>query len=352
MEFTEITIHSLASPSLSNQMEKITGWLFFLFFTWSLFPSIAHAQLITVRGEVNLTTSTMILPHEHLLVDFIGAGEVGEHRYDRDAAFEMILPHLHRLRETGVGVLVECTPALLGRDVQLLHELSRAADIHILTNTGYYAAANFHFLPWNTHQRSAADLADEWIAEWRDGIDGTGIRPGFVKIGVDAAPLPDVSLEIIRAAAITHRETGLVIACHAPDGAAIVEAVGIFEEESIPLDALIWVHANMDPNTERHLRLARMGVWVEYDGISPQTLELHRDLVLLMRNEGLLHRVLLSHDAGWYSVGEPGGGEFRFFGDLQESLIPMLLEAGLASEEVHSLVRDNPLQAFTPRERE
>lgn len=313
-------------------------------------PTRLHAHFITVRGEVELTSPTIILPHEHLFVDFIGAAEVGEHRYDRDEAFEAILPHLHRLRETGVGVLVECTPAFLGRDVRLFHDLSMASDIHILTNTGYYAAADFNFLPWDTHRRTAQDLASEWIDEWRNGIDGTAIRPGFVKIGVDGAPLPDVSLEIIRAAAITHRETGLAIACHAPDGAAIEEAVAILAEEQIPLDALIWVHANIDTNMERHLELARKGVWVEYDGISPDTLDLHRDLVLHMRENNLLHRVLLSHDAGWYSVGEPGGGEFRFFGDLQESLLPMLRDAGLTDDEIAMLVWENPVRAFSPRE--
>jgi hypothetical protein len=37
----------------------------------------------------------------------------------------------------------------------------------------------------------------------------------------------------------------------------------------------------------------------------------HVDLVRSMEEAGHLARVHLSHDAGWYHVGEPGGGSFR-----------------------------------------
>ena len=34
--------------------------------------------------------------HEHVLVDFIGADEVSPSRYDADAVFSTVLPHLAR----------------------------------------------------------------------------------------------------------------------------------------------------------------------------------------------------------------------------------------------------------------
>ena len=77
----------------------------------------------------------------------------------------------------------------------LLRRLSRASKLHILTNTGYYGAANDKFLPPHAFTESADQLAARWIREAREGIDGTGIKPAFMKIGVDAGPLSDVDAQ-------------------------------------------------------------------------------------------------------------------------------------------------------------
>jgi phosphotriesterase-related protein len=68
-----------------------------------------------------------------------------------------------------------------------------------------------------------------------------------------------------------------------------------------------------------------------------------------MAQHGLLHRVLLSHDAGWYSVGEPNGGRFRPYTALFEQLLPALRKAGLSDEAIHRLTVRNPAQAFAIR---
>ena len=70
-----------------------------------------------------------------------------------------------------------------------------------------------------------------------------------------------------------------------------------------------------------------------------------------MKAEGLLNRVLLSHDAGWYHVGEPGGGTFRPYDTLITALLPALETAGFTSEEIHQLTVVNPADAFAVRVR-
>ena len=68
-----------------------------------------------------------------------------------------------------------------------------------------------------------------------------------------------------------------------------------------------------------------------------------------MKAQGLLGRVLLSHDAGWYHVGEPGGGEFRPYTTLLHSAwIPALAGRGLTEDEIRQmLVGGNPRRALT-----
>ena len=215
------------------------------------------------------------LAHEHVLVDFIGADRVSPSRYDRDAAFAKALPHLERLARLGCRTLVECTPAYLGRDPVLLQRLSRAASLQILTNTGYYGAANDKFLPPHAFTESADQLAARWIREARDGIDGTGVMPAFMKIGVDAGPLSAVDEKLVRAAARTHRATGLPIYSHTGNGIAALAEVAVLDDERAPLGAFVWVHAQNETDPAVHVQVARRGAWVSFDGVAPQSLERH-----------------------------------------------------------------------------
>ena len=300
----------------------------------------------TVTGPIPAALLGLTLMHEHVLVDFIGAAQVSPSRYDRDAAFAAILPHLRQLKALGGETLVECTPAYLGRDVELLRRLSAASGLRMLTNTGFYGAANDKHLPAFAFSETAEQLAARWTREWTDGIDGTGIKPAFMKIGVDGAPLSDVDAKLVRAAALTHRAIGLSIASHTGSGAAALEELAILENAGAPLSSFIWVHAQSEKDRTFHVRAAERGAWVEFDGVGPSSVDDHVALVRNMKDRGLLSRVLVSHDAGWYRVGEPGGGTFRPFDTLFTSLVPALKAAGFSDDDVRQLLVDNPRHAI------
>lgn len=303
----------------------------------------------TVRGPVEPSDLGRTLIHEHVLVDFIGAERASKSRYDADEVFHVALPHLRKLRELGCRTLVECTPAYLGRDPLLLQRLSKASGVRLLTNTGYYGASGGKYLPAHAHTESAAQLAARWTTEAREGIEGTGIRPGFIKIGVDGAPLPEVNRKLVRAAALTHRATGLTIHQHTGSGAAALEALDLLRELKVVGRAFVWVHAQSEADRGLHLEAARRGAWVEFDGVGPGQVEKHVELVLAMHRAGFLKQVLVSHDAGWYHVGEPGGGDFRGFESLFLDFLPALRKAGVTDREIRTLLVDNPRRVLTPR---
>lgn len=58
----------------------------------------APARVMTVTGEIPADKLGRMLPHEHVLVDFIGADLVNADRYD--TLFTRFLP---KLREAGLG---------------------------------------------------------------------------------------------------------------------------------------------------------------------------------------------------------------------------------------------------------
>jgi predicted metal-dependent phosphotriesterase family hydrolase len=313
-------------------------------------PHFARAEsprtIQTVRGPIGADEMGASLVHEHVLVDFAGADKVSRSRYDPDKAFGVILPYLRELRDRGCRTLVECTPAYLGRDPLLLRRLSEASGLHVVTNTGYYGAANDSAVPRHAYAESSRQLAARWTAEHRGGIEGTGIRPGFIKTGVDAGPLSDIDRKLVEAAALCHLETGLTIAVHTGDGTAGLEVLSVLGRLGVSPEAYVWVHAQNANDRATRSWAAQQGAWVEVDGVGPETLDAHVDAVVDLFRRDRLDRVLVSQDAGWYHVGEPRGGAYRSHAFLFDAFVPALLARGLAEADVRKLLVDNPAQAF------
>ncbi|MBY0507658.1 MAG: hypothetical protein K2X03_27335 [Bryobacteraceae bacterium] len=282
--------------------------------------------------------SKSILVHEHILVDFAGAAIASPSRYQRDEVFAAAKPKLDAIVQRGCVRLLECTPNFLGRDPVLLARLSQACGLEIWTNTGLYAANRYRHLPDFAKTETAQQLARRWVAEFRQGIDGT--KPRFIKIGVNDAPLGAWDRKLVEAAALTSRETGLTIASHSGRGAAR-EQIEILDRLKLPLRKFVWVHAQNERDHRVHAEVARAGAWVEFDGIGPKSLDWHVECVNFMAQSKLLSRTLISHDAGWWHVGEPGGGNYRGYETLYQDFLPQL-----RLEQARQLLWENPRRAF------
>jgi phosphotriesterase-related protein len=305
----------------------------------------------TVQGKIKPADFGPALVHEHLLVDFIGASRINRSRYSQDNAFKVMLPFLQEIKKQGFKSFVECTPMFLGRDPVLFQRLSIESGIQVLTNTGLYAAGERQgepepFLPGYAGELEAEALAGDWLGEWYRGIEGTDIRPGFVKIGVNPGELRPNSEKVVRAAAITSRHSGLVVACHTVKGVAALHALDIFDQEEVNPNRFIFVHAQGEEDFALQQQVASVGAWMEYDGIGPESSEKHLRIVLHMLDKGFENQILLSQDAGWYRPGEPDGGNVRGFTFLKDQFVPMMHEAGISEKTVDKLLVSNPARAF------
>lgn len=305
------------------------------------------SYLVTVTGKIPASTAGITLAHEHILVDFIGADSIRPGRYNPDTVFHHVLPYLLELKPLGIQTFFEFTPNYLGRDVMLLKRLAEASGLNIITNTGYYGAVGEKYLPSHAHTETAEQLAQRWVEEFNNGIDGTGIRPGFIKLSADQAPLTEAQKKIMKAGAITHLNTGLTIAVHSGDGNAAKEELAIFMANGVAPDAFIWVHAQNEKNFEVFKEMASQGVWVEFDYVHPETIEQYVSFLKFMKANNLLHRTLLSHDAGWYDVVDPQSITFRGYTAISTLLIPRLKEEGFTENEIDLLIRKNPAKAFS-----
>lgn len=301
------------------------------------------AFIQTVRGRIHPSELGLTLIHEHVMCDFVGAEETGPHRWDREAVASRMLPYLQAIAAQGVHGFGDCSPRYIGRDPLLLRRLSELSGIHIITNTGFYKAP---YLPRWAESASPEELAAHWIAEWEEGIEGTGVRPGFIKIAVNPGPLAPVQRAIVRAAALTHQATGLTVASHTGHALAARESLEIVEAAGMDPARFIVVHANAIQDLAAHDELAERGAWLEYDGISPESLDWHLTLVRRALERDYARQVLLSHDAGWYRVGEENGGEVRPYTDLMSRFVPLMRKAGIQESAIRQLLVENPRRAL------
>ncbi len=308
--------------------------------------------VMTVSGPISVEEMGTTLPHEHFLVDFIGADSTGYHRWNKDSVISKVLPYLLEAKQAGVTTIIECTPAYLGRDPVLLQKLSQASGIHIITNTGYYGAINNKALPASAFTESADQISERWVSEWQDGIESTAVRPGFIKIAVPGdSVLSPVHEKIVRAAARTHLKTGLAINAHTgPDAPAIAE-LKIIKEEGVDPSAFIWTHAQAG-SKETQVNLAREGAWISLDNVMVDNIDQYVDMLVNLKRHGLLNRVLISHDAGWYDVIDPASVTYRGYTALFTHLKPALSGNGFTEDDWQQLTRINPGEAYAVRIRE
>ncbi|WP_153796459.1 phosphotriesterase family protein [Foetidibacter luteolus] len=304
------------------------------------------ASLLSVTGWVKPGTTGYILPHEHVLVDFIGAEKITKDRYNTEEVVKAALPRLMELKQQGCTTMLECTPAYIGRNAALLQRLSKETGLTILTNTGYYGAAGEKYYPAHAYTETAGQLAQRWITEFEQGIDGTGIKPGFIKLGADKAPITETQRKTVHAAALTHLKTGLKIGMHTGDGPAAEQELAILLEHGVAAENFIWIHAQNEKDFSFYKRLASQGCWIEFDGIGNTTLTENLQRLQYMQSEKLLHKVLLSQDSGWYHVGEAGGGSYNGYTSIFTHFLPLLRSNNFKEAEIDMLMKENPVKAY------
>jgi len=306
-------------------------------------------RIMTVNGWLDSDNMGITLVHEHIIVDFIGADSTGYHRWDKDSVIMRALPYLEEIKDFGCKTFIECTPAYLGRDPLVFRELSDKTGLNIITTTGYYGAQNDKFIPESALTMTAEQLAGIWLKDWTEGIEGTGIRPGIIKIAVQGdSVLSAFHKTLAHAAALTHLGSGLTIVSHTGPGGPAFEQLEILKNEGVSPRAFVWTHAQRGTKEEQ-VKIAEMGAWISLDNVNEneENISGYIEMLLNLKKHGYLNKVIISHDAGWYNVGQPGGGSFRPYTAIFTHLMPAMKKVGFTDEEINLIMEKNPQEAFS-----
>ncbi len=324
------------------------------------------------------------LPHEHLLIDFevmfrepATGAERGLSRQPVSLAnlgwvrhhFSSNLDNLQLLDETvardeallfkhaGGQTFVDPTNRGLARDPLALARVARATGLNIIMGSGYYVAAAH---PPGMDTRTVDDIARELVTDLTVGVDGTGVRAGFIgEIGT-TWPWTDNEKKVVRAAVAAQRETGAALMIHPGRHERLPLAIVDFiRKEGADLERTIMCHIERTiADRGVLLELAATGVRLEYDLFGLETsyypynpaFDMPNDgermrQILFLIERGHLAQILMSHDIAYKHCLTKWGG-FGYH-HLLVNVIPRLRDRGADDRTIQTLLVDNPRRAFT-----
>lgn len=302
------------------------------------------SNLITTLGLKSKQEMGIILPHEHIFVDLRTWDQPGYAAGEPQAVIDLMGPEIRAAQAAGVTAIVECSPLGVGRRVDILRAVSEATGLPLIAAAGVYREP--WIPPW-IHAASEDHLYEWLFGELEEGIDGSGVRGGFIKLSAGDNGITPTEAKVLRAAARAARDTGAVIGSHTIRGRVVRDQLDIIEKAGCTPNHFIWIHTQAEPDFQIHLEIARRGAWIEYDSIGDPDQDDHFiNLIQRVIDAGFGEQLLLSHDRGWYDPAQPGGGIPRPFTYLPEVFLPRLNAAGVSGNILHKLTMENPFKAF------
>src|SRR5271170_6931521 len=184
-------------------------------------------QINTVTGTVAPEKLGTTLMHEHLLIGWAGWElDCSIPKFDRKSALKNCIETLKPLKDLGLESMVDPCPMDIGRDVTFMAEVASASGVNIIGATGLYKedlGSTAYF-----KQRSVEEITEIYVTEISKGIDGTGIKAGFIKCATGKGQVTPYEEMCLRAAARAHKRTGVPITTHTDEGTMGREQLDIF----------------------------------------------------------------------------------------------------------------------------
>jgi phosphotriesterase-related protein len=314
------------------------------------------ANIRTVLGDIQAHELGVTNAHEHL---FIRNGLIltREPDFRLDSEEDAIL-EINDFRSHGGRAIVDAAPIGVGRDPEALAAVSRATGVHVIAATGFHKPVYYLDSHWR-NRLSTEDIAKLFIEEISDGMDAFGFdgptrklttaRAGVIKAASDYQKITRASEIGFAAAAIAHHATGAPILTHTEMGTMAFEQLGMLEKHGVCAEHIVLSHMDRNPDWMLHRDLAQTGVFLEYDGPGrvkyfPESTVI--ELISKMCNLGLGGQILLGGDTARRSYWKAHGGRTGI-AYILECFIPRLKNEGVADEQVHSLLVNNPARAFS-----
>jgi phosphotriesterase-related protein len=312
------------------------------------------AQVQTVQGAVDASELGTVLIHEHVRFRDEAVAENWPRRYDEDAEMAGALEQVNAAKDRGVATIVDPTAMFGGRDVRFMRRVADETGVRIVPCTGIYT---YDYLPHYFENRSEDQMAELFVEDIEEGIQGTNMKAAFLKCAADAAGVTENVEKVHRAVARASLQTGAPIMAHSrPASNTGPRQVEIFIEEGVDPSKIQIAHTGDSDDLDYIEGLLDTGVWI---GLDRYGLDLY--LPYERRNattaellrRGHAGRVFLSQDVcatiDWFPPEAVEGlmaqGLVRDWSMtlVFDSVVPWLREQGVFDDDAfRTIFEDNP----------
>jgi phosphotriesterase-related protein len=308
------------------------------------------ASVETTAGQVEADQLGRILIHEHVRVRAESVAIQFPHLADEEEDFRRAVDWVRAAQEHGVKTIVDPAVMDLGRDARFSSRVAEETGVQLVMATGIYGQ-HYVSLPHHFQTRDVDYLADAFVHDIEEGIQGTGVKAAFLKCAVDEPGLNDDVEKVLRAAARAHKRTGRPIMAHShPATRRGLEIMDVFDEEGIDPARVQVAHTGDTDDLDYIEELLARGPFIGMDryglDIFLPTDRRNATVVELCRR-GYSGRMTLSQDAcaafDWFPPETVAqmmpNWHFTF---LFEEVIPALKEAGVTEEQITEMLEETP----------
>lgn len=199
--FTSMHEHTLLDLSIAGEFMK------------NMFPDVTDDQLtFTPENYGFLKTGTYLLSKELQIID----------------DFDYLVKELNHFKAIGGNSICDCSPIGARIQINRIRELSAVTGLNIICATGLYTETS---RPAGFIGKDESYMYNMFKQEIEEGIDGTNIRPGFLKCALATCGpngIADGEIAALHACAKLSAENGMSVHIHTDpmiDGDSILDAI-------------------------------------------------------------------------------------------------------------------------------
>ena len=317
------------------------------------------ASIESVTGPIAAEDLGVTLIHEHLRARDEANAIQFPHIYDDAALEQTALEAAQAAVDRGVKTIGEPTAMFLGRDVEFIERVATQAGLQAIVCTGIYT---YDYLPLFWRSRDADVMADAFVRDIEEGIQGTSIKAAFLKCAADEPGVNENVEKVHRACARASLRTGVPIMAHSrPASNTGPRQLEIFLEEGVDPAKIQIAHCGDTDDLGYIETLLEAGAYVGLDrfGIEmylPMDKRIATALALLER--GYAERMFLSADScgtlDWFpdemeeQFMEAGAVKDWTITLVPDQVIPALREGGMTDDQLTTMMEDNPQRWLSP----
>lgn len=306
-------------------------------------------KIPTATGEISPDQMGITSVHEHIVLPDDPA--------QREKSRAFAVGELKRAKALGLNTLVDVGPT---DDVAGIREVALATGVNIVCCTGFYV------LKEEQQAMTVADFEAKMRKDVEDGLQGTSIRPGVIKVATRRLPITPAEQNLLMAAARIQQRYNLTICTHAVSGCA--EQQQILEQAGADLKHCYFSHVeatfgwsgrNVEQEIDYLQSVVEKGSSLSFNNFGNWNHTKPQDLARIIQEltrRGYDDRMVATIDLTWTFE---NGNIKILWGDTNEDgndrtysyplrkVVPWMREQGLPKATIDKFMIDNPRRLFT-----